>query len=194
MCIRWGNVISPSFTVSNGVKQGHIISPILFNVYMGGLSVLLNSSNMGGGGQIGHTFLNHLCYADDLCLIKLSSVGMQKLLNLCSKYAFHRSLSCHAKKSFSTCFIPGIVKISKPQLYFRHDISPVFTGIPVFLSCQRSFLWKSQNRFKHLGDFYGGGGVYLLGDLIDLLLSRLNTLLQCFINPSHMYSQSTHCL
>ena len=40
----------------------------------------------------------------------------------------------------------------------RHDISPVFTGIPVFLSCQRSFLWKSQNRFKNLGDFYGGGG------------------------------------
>ena len=29
----------------------------------------------------------------------------------------------------------------------------------------------------------GGGGVYLLGDLIDLLLSRLNTVLQCFINP-----------
>ena len=50
---------------------------------------------------------------------------------------------------------------------FRHDISPVFTGIPVFLSCQRSFLWKSQNRFKNLGDFYGGGGVYLLGDLSD---------------------------
>ena len=49
----------------------------------------------------------------------------------------------------------------------RHDISPVFTGIPVFLSCQRSFLWKSQNRFKNLGDFYGGGGVYLLGDLSD---------------------------
>ena len=36
---------------------------------------------------------------------------------------------------------------------YRHDISPVFTGIPVFLSWPRSFLWKSQNRFKNLGDF-----------------------------------------
>ena len=63
MCIRWGNVISPSFTVSNGVKQGGIMSPIFFNVYMNGLSVLLNSSNFEG--QIRHTFLNHLCYADD---------------------------------------------------------------------------------------------------------------------------------
>ena len=26
MCIRWGNAISPSFTVSNGVKQGGIVT------------------------------------------------------------------------------------------------------------------------------------------------------------------------
>ena len=60
------------------------------------LSVLLNSSNIGG--QIGYTFLNHLCYADDLCLISLSSAGMQKLLNLCSKYAVDHSLTYNAKK------------------------------------------------------------------------------------------------
>ena len=36
MCIRWSNAISPSFTDSNGVKQGDIISPILFNVYVDG--------------------------------------------------------------------------------------------------------------------------------------------------------------
>ena len=35
------NAIFPSFTVSNGVKQGGIISPIRFSVYMDGLSVLI---------------------------------------------------------------------------------------------------------------------------------------------------------
>ena len=75
---------SPFFSVSNGVKQGGITSPNLFIVYMDELSFILNSSSIGG--QIGHTFLNNLCYADDLCLISLSSAGMQKLLNLCSKY------------------------------------------------------------------------------------------------------------
>ena len=79
------------------------------------LSVLLNSSNIGG--QIVHTFLNHLCYADDLCLISLSSAGMQKVLNLCSKYAVDHSLTCNAKKSFLLRFIPRTVKISRPQLY-----------------------------------------------------------------------------
>ena len=83
---------------------------------MDGLSVLLNSSNIGG--QIGYTFLNHLCYADDLCLISLSSAGMQKFLNLCLKYVYN------AKKSFSLCFIPRTVKISRPQLYLNTLVIP----------------------------------------------------------------------
>ena len=69
MCIRWGNTYFPSFSVSNGVKQGGILSPIIFNVYMDNLSVSLNSSNIGG--RIGNIFHNYLCY-DDLCLISLS--------------------------------------------------------------------------------------------------------------------------
>ena len=135
LCIRWGNAISLSFTVSNVVKQGGIISPILFNVDIDGLSVFLNSSNIGG--QIGHTFLNHLYYTDDLCLISLSSAGMQKLLNLCSKYAVDHSLTYNVNKSFSLCFIPANVKISRPQLYLDmlgtpHVSECKYLGIIVF--------------------------------------------------------------
>ena len=32
MFVRWGATTSTQFTVSNGVKQGGIISPILFKV------------------------------------------------------------------------------------------------------------------------------------------------------------------
>ena len=46
MCIRWDNTYSSSFSVSNGVKQGGILSSILFNYYMDVLSVSLNSSNV----------------------------------------------------------------------------------------------------------------------------------------------------
>ena len=38
---------------------------------MDDLSVALNNS--GIGGYLGDAFLNHLCYADDICLISLSS-------------------------------------------------------------------------------------------------------------------------
>ena len=65
-------------------------------------SCALNRSNIGG--RIGGEIVNHLSYADDHCLICLSSAGMQKLLNVCSNYATEHSLSYNANKSYSLCF------------------------------------------------------------------------------------------
>ena len=45
--VRWGNTLSSPFSVSNGVRQGGILSPILFNVYVDDLSLILNNSNVG---------------------------------------------------------------------------------------------------------------------------------------------------
>ena len=47
---------------------------------MGDLSCALNRSNIRG--RVVDEIVNHLSYADDLCLICLSSAGMQKLLNV----------------------------------------------------------------------------------------------------------------
>ena len=102
MQIRWGNTVTSSFLVSNGVKQGGIISPILFNVYMDQLSEKLNASNIGG--NIGGKLVNHLCYADDICLISLSCVGMQQLLSFCDIYAKEHDLLYNGGKSYSLCF------------------------------------------------------------------------------------------
>ena len=53
--------------MSSVVKQGGILSPRLFNIYMNDLSVLLNNSNIGD--TIGGILVNHISYADDMCLI-----------------------------------------------------------------------------------------------------------------------------
>ena len=65
-----GGTTTSSFLVSNGVKQGGIQSPILFNVYIYGLSVKLNAYNAreANGSMSG----NSLCYADDVYFISLS--------------------------------------------------------------------------------------------------------------------------
>ena len=66
MYVRWNNVISSGFGVSNGVRQGGILSPYLFCVYMDDLSIKLNDIKVGC--TIGTTLINHLMYADDLVL------------------------------------------------------------------------------------------------------------------------------
>ena len=34
LCIKWGTQKSSFFTISNGVRQGGILSPVLFSIYM----------------------------------------------------------------------------------------------------------------------------------------------------------------
>ena len=117
MCVRWGNIVSSSFCVSNGVKQGGILSPTLFNVYMDSLSTSLKSTNIGGGVHIGGQLLNHLRYADDLCFISMSSAGMQRMLNICKDYAEQHSLHYNGSKSFSVCFKSKTIIFERPDLF-----------------------------------------------------------------------------
>ena len=88
---------------------------MLFTLYMDNLSLKLNCS--GIVGYIGTSFINHLCYVDDLCLISLSSSGMQHLLNICKEYAFTHKLLCNGSKSFALCFKKNTLKVSSPSLY-----------------------------------------------------------------------------
>ena len=45
--ISWNGILSQSFAVQNGVKQGGIVSPILFCVYIDGLLMRLCESKVG---------------------------------------------------------------------------------------------------------------------------------------------------
>ena len=84
MSVQWGCSISKGFNVTNGVRQGGVLSPKLFNVYIDGLSNVLN--NCTTGGFLGGNRIDHMLYADDLCIVSVSSAGLQNLLSICDKY------------------------------------------------------------------------------------------------------------
>ncbi len=66
MLVKLGDAISQPFLVSNGVHQGGILSPYLFNIYMDDLSK--NAFACKTGCINGLVLLNHLMYADDLVI------------------------------------------------------------------------------------------------------------------------------
>jgi hypothetical protein len=84
-CVRWGNQFSQFFTVSNGVRQGGIMSPVLFNIYLDEPSCNLNRSYIAC--SMNGMIINHLIYADDTCIIATSPSALLELLDICSDFA-----------------------------------------------------------------------------------------------------------
>ena len=84
MCIRRGGTCSTFSNVSNGVRQGGILSPYLFNIYIDDLSMNLNACRVGC--CVSNEIINHLMYADDLVVMAPSVAGLSKLLRICELF------------------------------------------------------------------------------------------------------------
>ena len=120
MCVRWGLAYSECFGVSNGVRQGGILSPYLFNVYMDELSSLLNKYQTGC--YVGDTIVNHLMYADDLVVIAPSAVGLQRLLDVCCEFGLSHDVKYNALKSCVMCCRSNLLRDVRAQEFYMGGI------------------------------------------------------------------------
>ena len=106
--VRWGGSMSTSFGISNGVRQGGILSPYFFNVFTDELSKRLNVTEIGC--HINGKSINHLLYADDSVLLAPTHHALQKLLNICSNYANEVELVYNSKKTVCMTVKPKWLK------------------------------------------------------------------------------------
>ena len=109
LCIQWGNTKYLFFTITNDVRQEGILSPKLFSIYIDDLSKMLNDS--GIGCYVDNVYVNHVFYADDLCLMVPCAIALQQLLNICHRYSIIVDLNLNALKSFCFAFTPKPYKI-----------------------------------------------------------------------------------
>ena len=120
MCVRWGNLLSDSFHVSNGVRQGGILSAYLFNVYIDDLSSRLNKLSIGC--VLGDFLINHLMYADDLVLISPSTRGLFKLIAECQRYGIEFDILYNPMKSAVMFFKPAsMLNIRMPNFKISNE-------------------------------------------------------------------------
>ena len=80
--VKWNSCISQLFYLRCGVRQGGVLSPVLFAVYVNDLICKLVQSN--SGCYIGGVNVCCLFYADDMVLLTGSVCKLQKMLNICS--------------------------------------------------------------------------------------------------------------
>ena len=120
MCVKWGSCMSHYFYVSNGVRQGGILSPKLYSVYVDDLSDYLVKRQIGC--HIDSLCVNHVMYADDICLIVPSPAALQKLINICYDFSMQNNLSFNSSsKSVCMVFNLRLYKLSCPSSYMSTE-------------------------------------------------------------------------
>ena len=97
MCIKWVHSTSSFFSVSYGVRQNGILYPRLFLVYVDDLSKCLHDAR--SGCFMGHQCINHVMYADDICLLAPSALGLLKLLEMCYGFSQDNDIIFNSLKS-----------------------------------------------------------------------------------------------
>jgi hypothetical protein len=103
--VQWSGIVSDYFLAGNGVKQGGVLSPVLFCLYIDGLLVAL--SRAGVGCFVGNNFVGALAYADDIVLLAPSASALRIMLSICDKYANEYSIVFNASKSKCLVVLPG---------------------------------------------------------------------------------------
>ena len=112
--IIWHLIFSDPFPVLRGVRQGGILSPYFFAMYIDELSKQL--TNCGFGLTLMGEIINHLIYADDICLLATSKSALESLLKICDDYASEHGLTFNSQKTQLQVFFPKWVNSLNPVI------------------------------------------------------------------------------
>ena len=111
--VKWGDNMSDFSTVSNGIKQGGILSPLLFTVYIDTLFTKLRESR--NGCYIGNVFCGALGYADDVMILSPTVASANHALKICSSYAKEFEVVFNPAKS--KVIVCGKTTVKNPEIY-----------------------------------------------------------------------------
>ena len=98
-CIKLTNNISNTFTINQGVKQGCILSPLLFNIFMSDLQEKLEHENNEPTEIAPNELCSCLIWADDLLILSQSEKGLQNMLNNLHNFSETNGLKANIDKT-----------------------------------------------------------------------------------------------
>ena len=94
-----GNHITEFFDINQGVKQGCILSPLLFNIFMSDLQKRLEQRHCEPISIATDVHCGCLIWADDLLILSESEEGLQNMLNSLNSFAIDNGLKANMEKT-----------------------------------------------------------------------------------------------
>jgi len=189
--IKLGSKRTKSFRYARGVRQGCILSPLLFNLYLNNLSISLDKTSRTDPFFLPNgTKLTSLMYADDLVLLSKSQEGLQNCINSVADFCTKWQMTINENKSKVMIFRKRSIKKSKQQSFIIHNnkLETVreFTYLGVKLSSTGNFsAHQIQSRGKALNAFFN---INRTVDFIKLKPQQANQLFNSMISPILTYA------
>ena len=133
--VKWNNELSNSFALTNGVKQGAVLSALLYCIYVDDLYKQLRKQKYGC--WVNGKYHGILGYSDDILLLCPSIAALRHMLETCEKYAVGHNLQ------FSTSADPSKNKCK--CISFGNKLK----SIPNLKLCDNDLPWV--DTIKYLG-------------------------------------------
>ena len=138
--VRFKGCKSESFSIGRGIRQGSVLSPILFNYFIDDLLEILDKSK--DGLRLGDKLFNSSAYADDLTVFAASVPGLQRLIDVCYDYSVKWRFSFGIRKT--SCMIVGKKKWLNPPAWKLG--SKVINTVDCMTILGNSFNWERMRR------------------------------------------------
>ena len=139
--VNYNGHTSENFTISQGVRQGSILSPYLYNIYT---ELLLKELelNCNVGTSLFEKFTGIVAYADDIVLLSTTISGLQNLVDKCLSYSEQHGVALNAEKT--EFMISGSSDNDKEYLILNHCFIR-----PTEYFKHLGFLWNIGNKRQH---------------------------------------------
>ena len=99
--VRIGNCFSRCYDLLQGTRQGGILSPWLFTVFVNDLIILLHAAKVGGSGLRNVLWLANVCQC---MLISRLKNGLDSMLNLLFEYGLTWRITFNQSKTVTMVF------------------------------------------------------------------------------------------
>ena len=96
-CVKIHNQCTKTFKINQGVRQGCVLSPLLFNIFLADLAKQLDS--MENKVKIDDKEINALFWADDIFMFAKDETTLRKMLKILEDYSFENKLEINTDKT-----------------------------------------------------------------------------------------------